>query len=190
MTAATGSTTAAKAGCGPSESAPEATQIRNAITDLETPARPVPTVPAASPATLTEAGRNVVPAARPESQIRRAATDFATTSRTAGCDPSPQVAPVAPAGGRPVSASVAPGSATPVEDGPECAALAYVEALDGSERAVLLRHIAQAWPEVVAAGAELVEQWRAECAESRRANGKRRRREQRRRQRNRAAAGA
>jgi hypothetical protein len=74
-----------------------------------------------------------------------------------------------------------------VQGGPESAALAYVEGLDGSERTVLLRHIAAAWPEVVAAGAELVAQWRAECAEHRRENGKRRRRDQRRRQR--AAAG-
>jgi hypothetical protein len=77
--------------------------------------------------------------------------------------------------------------ATPVEGSPECAALAYVEALDGSERTILLNHIAAAWPEVVAAGAELVAQWRAECAGHRRDRAKRMRREQRRRQR--AAAG-
>ena len=70
---------------------------------------------------------------------------------------------------------------------PELSAEAYVEGLDGSERAVLLRHLAQAWPEVVEAGVELVAQWRAECAERRQEAAKRKRREQRRRARQRAA---
>jgi hypothetical protein len=113
--------------------------------------------------------------------IRQPVADSATTPRTASCRPSPQAADGAPGGGRDSSAQSAPGSATPVEGGPECAALAYVEALDGSERTLLLRHIAHAWPEVVAAGAELVEQWRAECAGHRRERAKRMRREQRRR---------
>jgi hypothetical protein len=70
-----------------------------------------------------------------------------------------------------------------VEGGPECAAVAHVEALDGSERALLLRHIAQAWPEVVEAGAELVAQWRAEAAGHRQERARRMKRERRRRQR-------
>jgi hypothetical protein len=59
----------------------------------------------------------------------------------------------------------------------------YVDGLDGAERKVLLNHIAQAWPEVVEAGVELVAQWRAECAERRYAADKRKAKERRRRQR-------
>ncbi len=47
-------------------------------------------------------------------------------------------------------------------------AWAYVDRLDGAERKLLLDHIAQAFPEVVEAGAGLVAEWRAECAEHRR----------------------
>ena len=65
--------------------------------------------------------------------------------------------------------------------------MAYVEGLDGSERKILLHHIAAAWPEVVEAGAELVARWREECAGHRQEAAKRKRREQRRRQRQRAA---
>jgi hypothetical protein len=63
------------------------------------------------------------------------------------------------------------------------AAVAYVEALDGSERTVLLNHIAQAFPGVVVAGAELVAQWRAESAEHRRKNLRKREHDRRRRRR-------
>jgi hypothetical protein len=59
----------------------------------------------------------------------------------------------------------------------------YVDGLDGAERKVLLNHIAQAWPEVVEAGVELVAQRRAECAERRRAADKWKAKERRRRQR-------
>jgi hypothetical protein len=59
----------------------------------------------------------------------------------------------------------------------------YVDGLDGAERKVLLNHIAQAWPEVVEAGVELVAQWRAECAERRHAADKRKAKERRRRHR-------
>ena len=49
-----------------------------------------------------------------------------------------------------------------------------VEAMDGGERALLLRHLAQAHPEVVAAGVEWLKQWRADCAERRRKSSRRR----------------
>ena len=52
--------------------------------------------------------------------------------------------------------------------GSESAIAAYVDGLDGAERKVLMKHIAQGWPEVVEAGVELVAQWRAESAELRR----------------------
>jgi hypothetical protein len=68
--------------------------------------------------------------------------------------------------GEPVSAAL-------VQGVPECAIFAYVDALDGAERKVLLNHIAQAWPDVVEAGVELVAQWRAEGAEQRRKKGRR-----------------
>ncbi len=74
-------------------------------------------------------------------------------------------------------------AASLVEGGAELSAEAYVEGLDGAERALLLRHIARAWPDVVEAGVRLVADWRVECAEHRRTATKDRRRERRRRQR-------
>jgi hypothetical protein len=183
VTAATDSATAAQDGRRVSATVRHAAELRSAAAGLETAARPVPTGLAATPATLAKAGRTVVPAARPEAEIRTASSDSATTSRTAGCRPLPQAAPLALAGGRDTSDHGAPGSATPVEAGPECAAVAYVEALDGSERKLLLTHIAQAWPEVVEAGAELVAQWRAEAAEHRRKRLRRNEHDRRRRRR-------
>lgn len=70
-----------------------------------------------------------------------------------------------------------------VQAGSESGVFAYVDGLAGAERKVLLNHIAQAWPAVVEAGVELVAQRRAECAERRRAAGKRKAKERRRRQR-------
>jgi hypothetical protein len=66
--------------------------------------------------------------------------------------------------------------------GPESAIFAYVDGLPGAERKVLLNHIAQAWPEMVEAGVELVAQWRTECAEHRRKKERRREHDRRRRQ--------
>ncbi len=83
----------------------------------------------------------------------------------------------------PGAAAVVPAPRGAADGGPECAAVAYVDGLDGSERTVLLRMIATAYPGVVEAGAGLVEQWRAECAEHRKERAKRMRNEQRRRQR-------
>ena len=57
--------------------------------------------------------------------------------------------------------------------GAEPSVEAYVDRLDGAERKVLLNHIAQAWPEVVEAGVELVARWREECAARRHAADKR-----------------
>lgn len=80
------------------------------------------------------------------------------------------------------------GHLAPVPDhlggaGSEPSVEAYVDGLDGAERKVLLNHIAQAWPEVVEAGVELVAQWREECAERRHAADRRKAKERRRRQR-------
>jgi hypothetical protein len=90
-----------------------------------------------------------------------------------------------PAGGRrdPVPDHQAPVPNHLGGAGSEPSVEAYVDELDGAERKVLLNHIAQAWPEVVEAGVELVAQWRAECAERRHAADKRKAKERRRRQR-------
>jgi hypothetical protein len=106
---------------------------------------------------------------------------LSTTSAVTVATVSQQVSAAAVVTREPGSDQSAPASASPAEAGPECAALAYVEALDGSERAVLLRHIATAWPEVIEAGAALVAQWRAEAAEHRRKRGRRMEHERRRR---------
>ena len=81
-------------------------------------------------------------------------------------------------------------SNTPAEAGSrkEQGDWAYVDGLDGTERKLLLEHIARAFPEVVDAGAGLVAEWRAECAEHRRK--RQRRNEHDRRKRRRAEAGS
>lgn len=58
---------------------------------------------------------------------------------------------------------------------------ARVEALDGSERIILLGHLARAYPDVVEAGFELVAQWRADNAERRRVAARRKDHDRRRR---------
>jgi hypothetical protein len=58
---------------------------------------------------------------------------------------------------------------------------ARVEALDGSERRLLLDQLARAYPDVVEAGFDLVAQWRTECAEKRRARLRRHEHDRRRR---------
>ena len=76
-------------------------------------------------------------------------------------------------------------SPTAAQDGsgasPDLSAAARIEALDGSERKLLLDQLARVHPDVVEAGFELVAQWRAECAERRRKNGRRHEHDRRRR---------
>jgi len=107
------------------------------------------------------------------------------TAGRAGTKPAgPAPVPGAPGATRgPRSDNPQPVSATVVDVGAESAALAYVDGLDGAERKLLLNHIAQAWPEVVEAGVELVARWRAECAERRQERARRMKSERRRRQR-------
>ena len=71
-------------------------------------------------------------------------------------------------------------STSVAEAGPELSVEAHVKALDGGERKLLLDHLARAYPDVVEAGFALLAEWRAECAEQRRA-GRRRREHARRR---------
>ena len=186
MTAATGSATAAQSGRRAPTTARHATETRQQVTETETGARPVPAPRPPVPATGRQAGRTV---AGTGSGIDKnvigsdgPAITLGTTSR--------HLPPQASAGGvhtMDTSADQgAPALATPVEGGPECAAVAYVDALDGSERKLLLTHIAQAWPEVVEAAAGLVAQWRAECAEHRRKAARRKDHDRRARQRRQA----
>jgi hypothetical protein len=97
-------------------------------------------------------------------------------SRDAGFRPRPDHRAPASASGEPAAATV--GGA-----GPESAVVEYVDGLDGAERKALLNHIAQAWPDVVEAGVELVAQRRAESAERRREALRRREHDRRRRRR-------
>jgi hypothetical protein len=181
VTAATDSATAAAGGWGLSQSGPEVSHDGPSEGRPATAARPVPTAPAPTPTTVAKSGRTVVPPPRPERPAGPRTDGSATTSAATVSHLSPQ-ASAAPLGARRDSSDQsAPAPATPVEDGPECAAVAYVDGLDGSERKVLMHHIAQAWPEVVEAGAELVAQWRAEAAEHRRKRGRRMEHERRRR---------
>jgi len=76
---------------------------------------------------------------------------------------------------------LAPSSASIDGAGSELSVEARVEALDGSERKLLLDQLARAYPDVVEAGFELVAQWRTECAEKRRARLRRHEHDRRRR---------
>ena len=82
-------------------------------------------------------------------------------------------------------------SNTPAEAGSrkEQGDLAYVDRLDGAERKLLLDHIARAFPEVIEAGAGLVAEWRAECAEHHRKRQRRNEHDRRKRSRTKAGAG-
>jgi hypothetical protein len=86
---------------------------------------------------------------------------------------------------------VSESSNTPAEAGSrkEQGDLAYVDRLDGAERKLLLDHIARAFPEVIEAGAGLVAEWRAECAEHRRKRQRRNEHDRRKRSRTKAGAG-
>ena len=82
-------------------------------------------------------------------------------------------------------------SNTPAEAGSrkEQGDLASVDRIDGAERKLLLDHIARAFPEVIEAGAGLVAEWRAECAEHRRKRQRRNEHDRRKRSRTKAGAG-
>ena len=76
-----------------------------------------------------------------------------------------------------------PGLASPGEDGWRAVAAAVVEALDGSQRKLLLARLADTDPDVVVAGVTWMEQWHAANAERRREARKEKSRDRRRRQR-------
>ncbi|MGH3251779.1 MAG: hypothetical protein ACRDOI_36980 [Trebonia sp.] len=72
-----------------------------------------------------------------------------------------------------------------VEGGQVRSAAVLVEAMDGSERVLLLRHLAESHPDVVEAGVAWLAEWRAEGAERRRIGLRHREHDKRRRQRDR-----
>jgi hypothetical protein len=74
-----------------------------------------------------------------------------------------------------------PAAATVASTAQELSVEARVEALDGSERKLLLNQLAHGYPDLVEAGFDLVAEWRAECAEKRRASLRRREHDRRRR---------
>jgi hypothetical protein len=84
-------------------------------------------------------------------------------------------------GGQAASRQGEPVSATVAAAGPELSVEARVEALDGSERKLILDQLVRGYPDVVEAGFALVAQWRAECAEKRRTGLRRREHDRRRR---------
>jgi hypothetical protein len=83
---------------------------------------------------------------------------------------------------RPPPDYLAPVSASVWAD-PKSSVEARVEALDGSERKLLLAQLARAHPDVVDAGFALLAEWRTECAEHRRKRDRRHEHERRRRRR-------
>lgn len=183
MTAATDSATAAAGGGQPPQDGPHAGQDGPAEGRSATAGRPVPGAPAATVATPAQTGRTLVPAARRASSPVPVPGAWLRTLGATRSHLSQQLIAAAIGDGRDSAGQGAPVPATPVGDGPERAAVAYVDGLDGSERKVLMHHIAQAFPGVVAAGAELVAEWRAECAEHRRKNDRRKDHDRRRRRR-------
>ena len=181
MTAVTGSPTTAQSGRLLSGGVRDAAQIHESAHGFGTAGRPLSTASAATPATVAESGRTAVPSPRPETGLRNGIAQLPTTSAATAGHLSPQVAAAPTDARRDSSDQGEPVSATVAEDGPECAAVAYVEALDGAERKILLTHIAQAFPDVVEAGVELVARWRAEAAERRRVASRKHEHERRRR---------
>jgi hypothetical protein len=134
-------------------------------------------------ATAGGTGRTLVPPARPAEGIRRVATDPAATSAAALNHLSPQVKAAALADSGDTSGQGEPVSATLAEDGPKSSAEARVEALDGSERKLLLAHLARAYPDVVDAGSVWLAEYHAANAERRRLANNRKSKDRRRRQR-------
>lgn len=183
MTAVTGSPAADQSGRGTSGGVRGAAQSRSAAAQSGAVGDALSSAGNQAPAKVVEPGRTVVPRPRPAALAAVISDGSATTFAAVANRPSPQAGTAARSGFRDASDQVSPAVASLVHDGPEWSAEARVEALTGGERAVLLTHIARAYPDVVEAGFELVAQWRAECAERRRGAGRERRKRQRRRQR-------
>lgn len=77
-------------------------------------------------------------------------------------------------------------SASAGESGSRGALADVLEALDGSERKLLLEVLADGWPDVVEAGLQRLAEWHADCRERYRATRRQKARERRRASRGRA----
>lgn len=109
----------------------------------------------------------------------------AATPGRAGAKPVARPSVSGPGGGgsEPLPGHAEPASASAGGGGPELSAEALADGLDGSERKLLLAHLARAHPELVEAGYAWLADWHAANAERQRANRRRREHDKRRRQR-------
>lgn len=154
MTAVTGPPTAAQIGWGPSQGVRHVAQDGPLKGRSATAARPVPPGGGFRDSRVTTPGRL-----------------------------SPQAAAAKCGTGGPLRDSPQPNSARLAEGGPELSAETLVEGLDGSERKLLLDHLARAHPELVEAGVAWLAEYHAANAERRRADRKRKEKDRRRRRR-------
>jgi len=143
------------------------------------PARPFPAPRKNTVNQRGEAGCTTAQNALQRPASGASATNFATTVAAV----SPQFAPAEPAGERTAPRQGAPAPAMVAEDASEAVALALVDAMDGSERRLVLDTIAATWPVLVHAAVALLAERRAEADERRKKAATRNRRERRRRRR-------
>lgn len=102
---------------------------------------------------------------------------------TAVSQPPPQAAAAEIRTARSDLSQPAASADQPGESGWRAGAAAAVEALDGSQRKLLLARLAATDPDAVAAGLAWLERWHAACDERRRADRHRKAKDRRRRQR-------
>ena len=183
MTAVTGQPAADQSGRGVSGGVRHAAQLRHGVAQSGAVGDALSAAGHQAPAAPGGTCRTVVPRPRPVAAGAVISDGSAATSAATVVPLPPQVTAAARGARRDASDQSEPAAASLVEDGRERAAVAYVDGLDGSERKVLMHHIAQAFPGVVEAGVELVAQWRAEAAEERRKKGRRHEHDRRRRRR-------
>lgn len=158
-------------------------EIRQPLTDLGTPGGPVPgpRPPASATPCQPGSGRAGEPS-KSVSQLTDSGAP-ATASRHASVALSPQVAPAEPGDERDASVQGAQGGYDGSQSAPGTDAAALVEAMDGSERTLLLRHLAATRPDVVQGGIAWLAERRAEAAERRRTDRNRKAKDRRRRRR-------
>jgi hypothetical protein len=130
-----------------------------------------------------ETGRTVVPLPRPASSPVPSGDGPVATSLAARSYLPQQVTAAALADRQDTSGQGEPVSATLAVDGPDSSAEALAEALDGSERKLLLAHLARAYPDVVDAGFAWLAEYHAAVAERHRAAARHKEHDRRRRQR-------
>jgi hypothetical protein len=157
----------------------------SALTDFGTPADHVRQV-SGHPA---ESGHEAVGGPSPESLPACSGNPVRNHANHAGGRLSPQAAAALLRGLPDGSGQGSPVSATSGESGWRPVATAAVEALDGSDRKLLLARLADSDPDVVVAGLTWLQQWHEANAERRAGDRRRKAKDRRRRQRaNRNAA--